>query len=234
MRYLAVIPARGGSKGIPRKNIRPLLGKPLIGYTLEAAREVFRDGEICLSTDDPEIRDYAESRGLDVPFLRPDRLATDSAGSREVLLHALDHYRERGEEPECLVMLQPTSPLRQARHIREAMDCWDPELDMVVSVKETDANPYYVLYEENEKGYLEPSKEGRFERRQDCPPVWQWNGAIYVINPQSLREGHHHRFRKIKKYVMDRISSVDIDSMADWHVAETFLRMRGAEEQKKK
>lgn len=226
MRHLAVIPARGGSKGIPRKNIKPLLGKPLIGYTLEAAREVFPDEEICVSTDDPEIKAYVEDCGLEVPFMRPARLSGDTTGRREVLLHALRHYREKGERPEAVVMLQPTSPLRQARHIREAMAVYTPELEMVASVMETDANPYYVLFEENSEGFLEPSKEGHFERRQDCPRVWQLNGAVYVVNPEALRERHHHQFRKTKKYVMDRVSSVDVDTMFDWHVAETFLKRR--------
>lgn len=234
MKYLAVIPARGGSKGIPRKNLRPLLGKPLIGYTIEAAREVFGQEEICVSTDDPEIKKFAEESGLEVPFLRPPHLATDEAGSRGVLLHALDHYARQGAEPRAVVMLQPTSPLRRPRHIREALERYRPELEMVVSVKETDANPYYVLFEENEEGYLEPSKEGHFERRQDCPPVWQYNGAVYVINPGALRARHHHRFERVKKYVMDRVSSVDIDTMADWHVAETFLRMRNNENSNEK
>ena len=106
MKTLYLIPARGGSKGIPHKNIRPLCGLPLIGYSINVAREFADDRDICLSTDDPEIAETARKMGLDVPFMRPDSLATDKSGSYEVMLHALDFYHNRGVDYDRLVLLQ--------------------------------------------------------------------------------------------------------------------------------
>ena len=223
---LAVIPARGGSKGLPGKNIKKLNGEPLINYTIKAAREIFPDDQIIVSTDDEEIKRTAENTGLQVPFLRPAELATDNAGTQEVLLHSLKFAENRGQDPEVLVLLQPTSPFRKAAHIKEALELYSNEIDMLVSVKETDANPYYVLKEENEHGYLENSKPGNFTRRQDCPKVWELNGAIYIINVHSLKEGPINEFSKIRKYVMDDYSSIDIDNEIDWLVAEKLLEVK--------
>ena len=149
MKYLFIIPARGGSKGIPRKNIRDFLGKPLICHAIDQARAFAPDADICLTTDDPEIKDVAENYGLEVPFLRPDYLASDTAGTYEVLLHALDHYEKQGRKYDAIVLLQPTSPFRNTTHIREAIEKYIPDLDMVVTVSESPANPYYTLFDED-------------------------------------------------------------------------------------
>lgn len=224
MKPLVVIPARGGSKGIPDKNIKLLGGKPLIHYTIEAAREVFSDEVIYVSTDSERIKAVAEETGLKVPFLRPAHLATDTAGTYEVLVHALEHAEQKGYQPDIVVLLQPTSPFRTAQHIREALELYRPEIDMVVSVKETKSNPYYVLFEENEEGFLQKSKEGSFTRRQDCPKVWELNGAIYIINIKALRLGYLETYKKIKKYVMNEKSSVDIDTQFDLRLAEALKK----------
>lgn len=221
---MIVIPARGGSKGIPGKNIRLLQGKPLIQYTVEAARKLAPDDQIIVSTDSPEIRKVVEDLGLPVPFLRPSKLATDTAGTYEVLLHALDFYEENNATPDKIVLLQPTSPFRNEEHIKGAIDLYEDTLDMIVSVKETASNPYYVLREENEEGFLIKSKEGNFKRRQDCPKVWEINGAIYVINPLSLRKMLLNQFSRIRKFEMDDFSSHDIDSEMDWFIAENILQ----------
>jgi len=224
MKPLVVIPARGGSKRLPGKNIKPLNGKPLIHYTIEAAREVFEDAVICVSTDDDEIKEVAEQTGLTVPFFRPTSLATDSADTRDVLLHTYEYYKKHLEyEANVIILLQPTSPLRTDRHIKEALKLYSDKLDMVVSVKETDSNPYFVLYEENKEGYLEKSKKGEFTRKQDCPKVWEFNGAIYLINIKSLLQGQHLNFKKIIKYEMSKESSIDIDDELDWKLTEVIL-----------
>lgn len=225
MDTIAVIPARGGSKGVPRKNIRKLGGKPLIEYTISAAREIFEDNQIIVSTEDEEIRGIVESIGLEVPFLRPEDLAKDDSSTQDVLIYILDHFEKIAKHVDVIVLLQPTSPFRKGKQIKEALDLFkkNPSLDMVVSVFETSSNPYYVLFEENEQGYLEKSKKGDFVRRQDCPKVWEYNGAIYVINASSLRSGKLSEFSKVKKYVMDRQSSVDIDDELDWMIAEKIL-----------
>lgn len=220
---LVVIPARGGSKGVPGKNIKELGGKPLIQYTIDAAREIFEDKDIIVSTDSEKIKFTVESLGLKVPFLRPEDLATDTCGTQDVLLHAISMLECKGIFPETLILLQPTSPFRNATHIKEALELYNSYWDMVVSVKETKSNPYYVLKEENEQGFLENSKKGDFTRRQDCPKVWELNGAIYVINIQSLKFMNISEFTKVKKYVMDEVSSFDIDTELDFNFSEFLI-----------
>ncbi|MCW3805808.1 cytidylyltransferase domain-containing protein [Plebeiibacterium marinum] len=221
---LIIIPARGGSKGLPGKNIKTLRGKPLICYTIDAAREVAEDIDICVSTDDCEIKNVVENYGLKVPFLRPTELATDTADAYSVILHALRYYEGYGVNYEQIILLQPTSPFRNGKHIKEANDLYSNDIDMVVSVKETKSNPYYLLFEENEKGYLEKSKKGDFTRRQDCPRVWEYNGAIYIINVESLLKMKMNQFSKIIKYEMDDLSSVDIDDEMDFQLAVTLFK----------
>lgn len=224
MDILVVIPARGGSKGIPGKNIKPLNGKPLIYYTIDAARTIVDDSHICVSTDDDKIINVVENYGLKVPFKRPKELATDTAGTYDVLLHALRFYEDKGEKFDVVILLQATSPFRSGEHIIEALELYTPDIDMVVSVKETDSNPYYVCFEEDSKGMLQVSKgEGNYIRRQDCPPVYEYNGAIYIINPNSLKKCPLNKFSRRRKYVMDRITSLDLDNMIDWKIAELIV-----------
>jgi N-acylneuraminate cytidylyltransferase len=222
---LVVIPARGGSKGIPGKNTKLLAGRPLIAYAIDCARAVAEEIDICLSTDAPEIKQVAESEGLYVPFLRPDHLAEDTSGTYEVLLHALDYYAAAGQEYDDLLLLQPTSPLRRPEHVREAVVAYrDKKPEMLVSVKESSANPYYTLFEENTEGYLRKSKEADFIRRQDCPPAYEYNGAIYVINVKALREKPLYKMKQVLKFVMDARSSLDLDTLEDWAYLKFLLR----------
>lgn len=226
MKSLVIIPARGGSKGIPHKNINPLNGKPLICYSIDVARQYTSDDNICVTTDDDEIIQVVENYGLKVPFKRPAELATDTASSNDVLLHALDFYEKKGRDIDFLVLLQPTSPFRKVEFIKEATSLYDSSLDLVVSVKETASNPYYNCFEENEDGMLTISKKAAnpITRRQDAPKVWEYNGSIYVINPKSLKEKGMSHFTSIKKYVMDNLYSVDLDNMFDWKIAELLLQ----------
>ena len=225
MKTLVIIPARGGSKGIPRKNIKPLDGKPLIYYTIDCARSICPDEDICVSTNDDEIISVVEQYGLSVPFVRPDELATDTAGTYEVLLHALDYYEKRGRRYDVVVLLQNTSPFRKAEQVKEAMALYNNNVDMVVSVKECMANPYYCVFEEDSNGFLQICKgDGNIFRRQDSPKVYEYNGAIYVINAQTLKTTHLHKMQKRIKYVMDERSSFDLDTMWDWQMAEMIIQ----------
>ncbi len=225
MRSLVIIPARGGSKGIPRKNIKKLNGKPLIYYTIDIARQIAPDSDICISTDDHEIIEMVERYGLEVPFKRPNYLATDTMGTYDVLLHALDFFESKGEIYDNIILLQCTSPFRRVKDVKGALDLYSPEIDMVVSVKETSANPYYNCFEEDVDGYLELSKgNGKYVRRQDAPAAWEYNGAVYVINPESLKKNPLSKFEKVIKYVMDDIHSLDLDTMLDWKMAELMLK----------
>lgn len=225
MNILVVIPARGGSKGIPRKNIKPLNGRPLIYYTLDVARGIVPDANICVSTDDDEIIQVVKDYGIEVPFKRPANLATDTAETYKVLLHALNFFEERGHHYDVVLLLQNTSPFRKIEQVKEALQIYTHDLDMVVSVKECSANPYYCVFEENEKGFLKIAKgKGNFGRRQDAPKVYEYNGAIYVINPVSLKKMALSQFSRRKKYVMDELTSLDLDTMLDWKIAEIMMQ----------
>lgn len=224
MNCLVVIPARGGSKGIPHKNIKLLNGKPLICYSIDVARQFTTDDNICVTTDDDEIIQVVEDYGLKVPFKRPDYLATDHCGSNEVIQHAYQHYVQQGKVYDTILLLQPTSPFRKVEFLREAVSLYDTSIDMVTSVKLSSCNPYYDGFEEDAEGILKISKgDGTIERRQDAPSVWQQNGSIYVINPHSLIEKGMAHFTRIRKYVMSEIYSVDIDNTFDWKIAELII-----------
>lgn len=221
---LITICARGGSKGIPGKNIKPLHGKPLIAYTIDVARALTDDEHICVSTDDDNIIETAQKMGLNIPFKRPPELATDEIGTYPVLLHAVNFYEQLGRNYDRLILLQPTSPFRTASQVKEALQLYNKKIDMVVSVKEASTNPYYNGFEENENGFLELSKKTlNYVRRQDAPQVWEYNGAIYIININSLKKNPLNKFTKIVKYEMDPISSVDLDTPLDWKFAEFLM-----------
>lgn len=218
---LVVIPARGGSKGIPRKNVKLFGDKPLIAYTIEVARQLFEDSRICVSTDDDEIAACARDYGDIVPFMRPVHLSTDEASSQDVILHALDFYGEK--KFKAVLLLQPTSPFRKKEHVEACLNAFDSSLDMVTTVYESKSNPYFNLMEENEEGFLTKSKPSGYTRRQDCPPVYELNGAVYVINTESLRNRPIARFEKVKKVEMSSLESIDLDTPLDWKIATLIL-----------
>lgn len=220
---LFLIMARGGSKGLPNKNIKLLNQKPLILYSIEHARIFSNDSNICVSTDSQVIKEIVESVGLKIPFLRPEKLATDTADTYDVIMHALEYYKDKGISYETIFILQPTSPLRKKEHMEKAMDMYDDKLDMVVSVKIPEANPYYNLFEENENGFLLKCKPHSYTRRQDCPLVYQFNGSIYIMNVNSLSKSRVTNFKKIRKVVMEEIYSIDIDNEFDFKMAEIVI-----------
>ena len=224
MKTLVIIPARGGSKGIPHKNIKPLAGKPLIYYTIDVARAVANDSDICVSTDDEEIIRCVDDYGLKVPFVRPAELATDTAGTYEVLLHAVDFYEKQGRKYENVLLLQNTSPFRTAEDVKRAMELYREDIDMVVSVKEI-VSPYYNSFEEDENGFLRQISNGiKYVRRQDAPKTYEYNGAVYLINIESLKRESLGEFKHCVKYVMDDTHSVDLDTMLDWKYAEFIIK----------
>lgn len=219
MKTLFLITARGGSKGIPKKNIKLFNGKPLIQYSIDLARTFSSDEDICVSTDDAEIISAVQQSGLHVPFVRPSELATDTASSYDVVMHALSHYESIGIRYDRLVLLQPTSPLRTAQHLKESIAVFDADSDMVVSVK-AEPDPSYLLLEEDERGYLKKKYQTSYTRRQDVPVVYKYNGAIYVYSVAALKKSNPALMTKIKKYVMDEATSIDIDTPLDWELAQ--------------
>ena len=224
MKTLYVIPARGGSKGIPGKNIKPLAGKPLIEYSIDVARALANDEDICVTTDDNAIIETVERTGLKVPFVRPAELSTDQSGTYEVLLHALDFYESKGVHYDTMVLLQPTSPFRTVDDVKACLELYSDDIDMVVSVKQAATNPYYNAFEIDDNGFLHISKgEGNYTRRQDAPKVWEYNGAVYVINVESLRKMPLGKFTRRRMYGMSAERSIDLDTPTDWLIAETII-----------
>lgn len=221
-KILVVIPARGGSKGLPGKNIKELCGKPLICWTIDVAREIVKDEDICVSTDYSSIAAVVTDYGLNVPFLRPGVLASDVATTRDVIVHALDYYEKQGKRYDIVLLLQPTSPLRTSIHIREALALYNQQIDMVVSVKKSYTAA--VLAQDNNKGYLELVLNQKAKRRQDIPIYYEYNGAIYVINVQSLRDNLNMNYSRIIKYIMDEESSLDIDNQLDFDIVELIKK----------
>lgn len=225
MKSLFLITARGGSKGIPHKNIKPLKGKPLIYYAIDIARQFVDDGDICVSTDSKDIIKTVEDYGLKVPFKRPNELASDTAGSYEVILHAVKYYEGLGIHYDYVVLLQPTSPFRTIEDVEGCIANYNDTCDMVVSVKPAASNPYYDIYEEDVDGNLVISKgDGKITRRQEAPKCYEYNGAVYVINVKSLKTRHISDFQKIRFYEMNEIHSVDLDTMLDWKYAELLIQ----------
>ena len=181
MKILYLIPARGGSKGFPGKNIKELNGKALINHSIDFARKFTDDSNICVSTDSTEIIKCVETNNLKVHFKRPAELATDTASTIEVINHALDYYKSKGKLYDVLILLQPTTPFRRIDDLTNMINLWNNEIDMLVSVKESHDSPYFNLFEENSNGYLSKSKDSAATRRQDSPKVFSINGSIKVV-----------------------------------------------------
>lgn len=219
---LFVIPARGGSKGLPKKNIKDLCGKPLIAYSIDVARNFVDDEHICVSTDSEEIKQVVENYGLKVPFLRPDYLATDTATSNDVLVHAINYYKEQRREYKKLVLLQPTSPLRTKEDVVGAMELYRNDIDMVVSVIKSHAPA--VLCNEDEEGFVQLVYNKNAAGRQQQQEMYEFNGAVYVMNTQALLEKGIAGFTRKVKYLMSKEHSVDIDDIYDFYQVETIIR----------
>lgn len=223
---IASICARGGSKGLPGKNTRDFQGKPLIVHTIEQALACPQIDSVYVSTDDSAIADIAIAAGAQVPYLRPADLAQDHSPKLPVLAHLLAFLQSGGMQVERLVDLQPTSPLRSRADITYALAV-DVNAELVVSVSEASANPYFNLVEQNADGTVRLSKGDGATRRQDAPPVYALNGSIYVWEPAALARAAAQGLWSARAvpYVMPIWQSVDIDNLEDFEYAEwLFLR----------
>ena len=224
MKILYLIPARAGSKGLPGKNVKILGDKPLIAHTIDfALKNIKEEDELCISSNDAEVLDIAKSLRIDVPFVRPEELASDTANSYDVIMHAIKYYEDNNKCFDLVLLLQPTSPFRSQDDFDTLIQSYNDEVEMVVSVKKAKENPYFTLFEENESGFLDKSKKGDFQRRQDCPDVFAFNGSMYLLKVSALKNRTINEFKKIKKIVMPEERSIDIDTMADWILAEFYL-----------
>lgn len=225
-KILFVIPARGGSKGIPGKNIKPMGGIPLICRSINIARKFVEDKDICVTTDSDEIINVVRQYGMEVPFKRPDYLATDTASSYDVLIHAVNFYKSKGIDYDWMVLLQPTTPFRKEEDLRNMLDMMTDDLDMVVSVKKAETNPYYNCYAVNDQGYLKKFIKPQTQivgRQSEMPDIYEKNGSIYVIKIESLRKQKLNEFEKVYFYEMSKEYSIDLDEPLDWIFAEAVL-----------
>lgn len=228
MRVLGVIPARGGSKAIPRKNLSLLAGRPLVVHAAEAARGATRLTRTILSTDDPEIRAVGIEWGLDVPFARPADLATDSARSADVAAHAVEAVEaQEGAAYDAVVLLEPTSPLRRSGDIDAALEILERSADVsaVVSVCKVDA-PHPMKMQVIRDGRLEPLfpdvwREGL--RRQDLPAVYELTGTVYAVRAGVLKQTRSFWTGKVAPLEIPRARAVNIDGAVDVVMAEALL-----------
>lgn len=217
---LAIIPARGGSKGVPRKNIREVAGKPLLVWTIAAAKNSAYIDRLILSSDDPEIIDVAKSWGCEVPFVRPAELAGDETPGIDPVLHAL----EKLPDYDYVVLLQPTSPLRTAEDIDACITlCEKKQAAACVSVTEPAHHPQW-MYTLSDSGVLRSLSAQRSVRRQDLPSVYALNGAVYVARVETLTQTRSFLSGEALAYVMPAMRSIDIDNELDLIVAACLLQ----------
>jgi len=218
-KVLGIIPARGGSKTVPRKNIRLLAGKPLIAWTIEEAGKSKYIDRLIVSSEDAEIIKVAQEWGAEVPFVRPEELAEDETLGIEPVIHAINAI---GEYYEYTILLQPTSPLRTARDIDECIHyCITEDAAFCVSVSIVDKNPYWMYTLEKNK-IISPlmQAERSFDRRQDLPEVYALNGAIFLAQTNYLLQEKSFITEKTRAYIMPADRSLDIDREIDFLYAE--------------
>lgn len=234
---LAVIPARGGSKSIPRKNIKLCYGKPLIVWTIEEAKKSKYITRIIVSTDDKEIAEVARKYGSEAPFLRPAAISGDLATDVEFLTHALDFLQAKEQyEPEIVLRLPPTSPLRTATHIDEGIEklLSNPEADAVRPICEVPKHPYKFWKISEGKKYLEsflPKSFTGFDEphnlpRQLFPKVYMHTGAMDIMRLKTIRKLKSTSGNKLAYFFMDSESSTNIDNFIDFEIAEILLKKR--------
>lgn len=227
---LAIIPARGGSKGLPGKNIKLLCGKPLIAHTIEAAMAAKTVDRIIVSTDDPEIAQIAHQYDVEIPFMRPKELAQDNSLAIDAYIYTIDRLnREFNNNYKEFVLLQPTSPLRIAQDIDNAVELFfQKKADSVISCAVL-SHPMEWVCNINDDGVMQRLKEGDgkiMKNRQDSKRYYMLNGAVYVFNYFLLKEKYTYYSDKTYAYVMPPERSIDIDTELDFKFAE-FLMTRG-------
>lgn len=225
---LGIIPARGGSKVVPNKNIRILAGKPLIAWTIEAGLKAKTLDRIIVSTDDKKIAKISREYGAEVPFIRPKILASDSTPTLLALQHAV-RYLEKKEDysPDIIVTLQPTSPLRDETDIDKAVRrLMETGADSVVSLCETEYSPYWMKKLKKDKVYPFVKTKKEYNRRQDLPKVYRVNGAVYVTRRDVLMKDGKVLGKDARALIMPKEKSVDIDTMLDFKLAELLIKER--------
>jgi len=225
---IGLIPARGGSKGVPRKNVREIEGNPLIAYAIECAKKCPSIDHVVVSTDDDEISRVAEKFGAEVPFLRPSELARDTAAMLPVLRHAVefleDHYKKRID---LVVLLDPTGPLRTVEDVEGAIEMHkESKCEMVISGNVARKNPYFNMVKEKDNGFVELvcSSEESIVCRQDAPKVYDLNTVVWVYSRKAVMEDNARLSKETMLYQIPAARTIDVDSEEDIELLEEYLR----------
>lgn len=230
MKVLGIVTARAGSKGVPRKNIRELCGKPLLSYTAEAALASNKLSRVVLSTEDEEIAKVGRACGLEVSFLRPQELARDNTPSLPVVQHAVHFLEAQGARFDAVCILQPTSPLRLSTDIDSAIEVFEKSnADSVVSVLEVPIcfNPHKIyLMRDDGSLYLSTGEPEPISRRQNIPPAYRRNGAVYLSRRDVVMQQDSLYGKRVMGVLMPEDRSIDIDTLEDWDRAEALMLKR--------
>lgn len=231
MNVVALICARGGSKGLPGKNIRPLGGVPLIVWSIRQAKAVLRISRVIVSTDSEEIAAVARDAGAEVPFLRPAELAQDKSPERAVWRHALEYLKAtEGAYPEVLIVVPATAPLRLPEDLERCLDEFEQDgADTVITVAEAYRNPYFNMVKTCADGCVElvvPPAEGAVTRRQDAPEVYDMTTVAYVTHPEFVMQADSIFAGRVRVVQIPAERAVDIDTLMDFRMAECLLQYR--------
>ncbi|MBI4778522.1 acylneuraminate cytidylyltransferase family protein [Candidatus Desantisbacteria bacterium] len=234
LKFLGLIPARGGSKEIPKKCITPLRDKPLIAYTIEEARKSRHLHRIIVSTDDKHIASISIKYGAEIPFMRPKELAQDDTPTLPVIQHTLSTLRSQGYVPDYIVLLQPTSPLRDVSHIDAAIEkIIQTKSDMIVSLCKVTQHPFWMRRMDGDKVFPFIETKNTYHRRQDLPDLYRLNGAITVTRREVIEAASlaidEKKKLDIRGYVMEEDVSVDVDTPIDLFIAQKLLEARDSE-----
>lgn len=228
-KILAIIPARGGSKGLPGKNIRPLCGKSLIGWSIEHAQRSKYIDDIFISTDSTEIASVAESCGIEVPELRPTELAADTVPSSEFIVYTINHLAEKGKKFDYIILLEPTSPLRDVEDVDKSIEILidNSKAEAIVSVcKAEDIHPAFMVMI-SEQGTLQGyDSDMKALRRQDLPDVFFFEGTIYVSKVESFLKRKAFYHEKTLPYIVPKWKSFEVDDIIDFTIIETLMKMK--------
>ncbi|MBN2458161.1 acylneuraminate cytidylyltransferase family protein [Candidatus Woesearchaeota archaeon] len=230
IRVLAVVPARGGSKGIPKKNIIELNGKPLIAWTIEAGKQTTYIDRMIVSTDSKEIAEVAKRFKADVPFIRPDYLSSDTASSVDVLLHAIDYLEEKGEIYDYIMLLEPTSPLRTTEDIEKSIEMLESNTDAesIVGVAKAESSHPLFSVTITDSGFIRPfsGEELKHIRRQDIKDVYFLEGTIYTSKIDALRKRKTFYHERTLPYIVERYKQFEVDEETDLVCIEALMRYK--------
>ena len=228
MKYIVLICARGGSKGLPGKNIEPLNGTPLIGWSINIAKKIDRISRIIVSTDSEDIARVALEYGAEVPFMRPKELAQDDSPEWLVWRHAIKYMESNtGENVDAIIVLPATAPLRSVDDVNSCIDLYEnEEVDSIITVSVASRNPYFNMIVNDENGYasLAISPESQTIRRQNAPEVYDMTTVAYVVNSDFVKRFNGIFDGRTKSVLIPRERAIDIDDLTDFKVAECLVQ----------